>query len=231
MIETLRRYWIGLLVLVMIGTHAGIVGMIRIQASQAKESLSCEIDLGSFYVGRDADLGVVHLRIHSIVPVNHRMQSRQLFELNLHQVRQAVEEYCRQADPNLLEDPLLTDLKENLMDTLVRTVGETAIEDVVLTEVRPIKDQSSLAFSSATGEVKSAGKMVITRKAKDQERHAEHEAAKEEGHGEGAHGDAHGDAHGGGHDKKAAGGHDKKAAGGHDKKASGGHDKKAAGGH
>lgn len=223
MIETLRRYWIGLLVLVMIGTHAGIVGMIRIQASQAKDSLSCEVDLGSFYVGRDADLGVVHLRIHAIVPINHRIQSRQLFDLNLQQVRQAVEEYCRQADPNLLEDPLLTDLKENLMDSLVRTVGETAIEDVVLTEVRPIKEQSSLAFSSATGEVKSAGKMVITRKAKDQERHAEHEADKDEGHGEAA--------HGGGHDKKAASGHDKKAAGGHDKKPAGGHDKKAAGGH
>jgi hypothetical protein len=224
MIETLRRYWIGLLVLVMIGTHAGIVGMIRLQANQAKESLSCEIDLGSFYVGRSSDLGVVHLHLHALVPVNHRMQSRQLFDLNLNQIRQAVEEYCRQADPNLLEDPLLTDLKENLMDTLVRTVGETSIEDVVLTEVRPIQDQSSLAFSSATGEVKSAGKMVITRKAKDQERNAEHEAEKEE-HGE--HGKE--DAHGGGHDKKASGGHDKKPAGGHDKKASGGHDKKSGG--
>jgi hypothetical protein len=207
MLETLRRYWIGLLVLVMIGLHAGIVGLIRIQASQAKDSLSCEVDLGSFYIGRAAEEGVVHLHMHVLVPVNHRLQSRQLIEMNLQQVRQAVEEYCRQADPTLLADPLLTDLKNNLMDCLVRTVGETSAEDVVLTEVRPMADQKSLAFTVHPGEVKSTEKMVITRQARDQERRAEHEAAKA---AEESHGGGHGDSHGGGHgDKKDAhGGHD-----------------------
>lgn len=205
MIDTLRRYWIGLLVLVMIGLHAGIVGMIRVQANQAKESLSCEVDLGSFYVGREADLGVVHLRMHAIVPVNHRLQSRQLFDLNLHQVRQAVEEYCRQADPGLLLDPLLTTLKENLMDCLVRTVGETAISEIVITELYPDKDKTSLAFTTSDGTIKSAGKMVATRKARDQERRAAHEAAHA--------GDDHGGGHGGGHgDDHADKGHGK---GGH----------------
>ncbi len=215
MIDTLRRYWIGLLVLVMIGLHAGIVGMIRIQANQAKESLSCEVDLGSFYVGREADLGVVHLRIHALVPINHRLQSRQLIDLNLQQVRQAVEEYCRQADPGLLLDPLLTDLKENLMDSLVRTVGETAIDDVVITDLRPDKNQSSLAFTTSNGTIKSAGKMVATRKARDQERRAAHEAAHADagGHGD-AHGGGHGDAHGGGHGDAHGGGHGA-AKGGH----------------
>ena len=196
MIETLRRYWIGLLVLVMIGLHAGIVGLIRIQASQAKESLSCEVDLGSFHVSRGADESVIHLRIHAIVPVNHRLQSRQLIQFNQYQVRQALEEYCRQADPALLSDPLLTDFKSNLMDCMVQTVGETAAEDVVVTEVRPIKEFGSLSFHAASNGVKSPKRMVITRQAKDQVRKAEHEVvAKAEG-GEKA--DAHGktDAHG-----------------------------------
>lgn len=211
MFETFRRYWIGLLVLVMIGIHAGIVGMIRMQATQAKESLSCEVDLGSFFIGRGDEQGVVHLHVHALVPVNHRLQSRQLFDLNLQQVRQAIEEYCRQADPQLLSDPLLTDLKEQLMDCLVRTVGETAAEDVVLTEVRPVRDQASLAFQVATGEIKSARKMVITRQARDQARRAAHEASKSE-HEE--HGDDHKDAgHGEGHGKSEHGaGHGAKGA-------------------
>ncbi len=180
MIDTLRRYWIGLLVLVMIGLHAGIVGLIRIQASQAKESLSCEVDLGSFYVGRGPDDGVVHLRIHALVPINHRLQSRQLIQLNQYQVRQALEEYCRQAEPVLLIDPLLTDFKTNLMDCMVQTVGETAAEDIVVTEVRHIKEFGSLAFQSVSDDKKTAKRMVITRQAKDQQRKAEHEASHEE---------------------------------------------------
>lgn len=198
MIDTIRRYWIGLLVLVMIGLHAGIVGMIRMQASQAKESLSCEVDLGSFYVSQGPDEGVVHLRIHALVPVNHRLQSRQLIELNQFQVRQAAEEYCRQADPALLSDPLLTDFKSNLMDTLVQSVGETAAEDVVITEMHTTKEFGSLAFHASTGDHKTAKRMVITRQAKDQQRKVEHEAShaadvKADAHGSGGHGaDAHG---------------------------------------
>lgn len=184
MIDTLRRYWIGLLVLVMIGLHAGIVGLIRVQASQAKDSLSCEVDLGSFYVSRGADQGVVHLRIHALVPVNHRLQSRQLIQMNQFQVRQAVEEYCRQADPALISDPLLTDFKTNLMDCMVQTIGETAAEDVVVTEVRPSSDVGSLAFHATSPNNKSPKRMVITRQAKDQQRkadHEEHEKSDEKG--------------------------------------------------
>jgi hypothetical protein len=214
MIETLRRYWIGLLILTMIGLHAGIVGMIRIEANKAKESLSCEIDLGSFYVGRAADEGAVHLRVHALVPYSHRLQSRQLFDLNLSQVRQAVEEYCRQAEPGLLLDPLLTDLKESLMDCLVRTVGETAIEDIVITELYPDKERTSLAFTTSDGTIKSAGKMVMTRKVKDQQRKSAHEAAKADDHGDG-HGGGHGDAHGGGHGDSHGGGHGDAHGSGH----------------
>lgn len=207
MIDTLRRYWIGLLVLVMIGLHAGIVGLIRIQASQAKESLSCEVDLGSFYVSRGPDQGVVHLRVHALVPVNHRLQSRQLIELNQFQVRQAIEEYCRQADPALLIDPLLTDFKTNLMDCMVQTVGETATEDVVITEVRTTNDLGTLAFQAASPNSKSPKRMVITRQAKDQQRKAEHEAEHSE--------EEKSDAHGKKNDHGKADGHEKPAGKGH----------------
>ncbi len=207
MIETLRRYWIVLLVLVMISLHAGIVGLIRIQASQAKETLSCEVDLGSFYVSRGSDEGVVHLRIHALVPVNHRLQSRQLIQMNQYQVRQAIEEYCRQADPTLLHDPLLTDFKSKLMVCMVQTVGETATEDVVVTEVRTSNDVGSLYFQPTSPNDKSPKRMVITRQAKEQQRKAEldtkhddHE--KSNGHeGSGGHGKSEG------HSQPAAKGH------------------------
>lgn len=202
MIDTLRRYWIGFLVLVLIGLHAGIVGMIRIQATQVKTTLSCEVDLGSFYIAQaksetEEHPLAVHLRIHALVPVNHRLQARQLIEQNLYQVRQSIEEYCRQADPGLLHDPLLVDLKTQLMDCMVQTVGETAAEDVVITELKPTRDTESLAFAAPSESHHTRKRMVITRQAKDEARKAEHESSAE-GHGEPA---------ASGHGKPKSGGH------------------------
>jgi len=197
MIETLRRYWIGLLVLVLISLHAGIVAAIRLQANQVKSSESCEVDLGSFFVLDTQRNETARMRLHALVPVNHRIKSRELIEMNQFQVRQALEEYCRQADPLLLTDPFLGDLKSQMLDILVQTVGETAAEDIVITDFQPSTETKSFAFSAPSGPVIERKRMVITRRAQDEVRKAAHEAS---GHGD-AHGDEHGkeDAHGGGH--------------------------------
>jgi len=212
MIETLRRYWIGLLVLVLIGLHASIVASIRLQANQVKSSQSCEVDLGSFYILDTQRNDTAHMRLHALVPVDHRLQSRQLIEINQFQVRQSLEEFCRQADPLLLTDPILFELKSQLLDTLVQTVGETAAVDIVITDFQPAKDTRSFAFSGPASPVKERKRMVITRQASDQVRRAAHEAkshgagGKGDGHGGGqgdvkddSHGAAPADSHGGGH--------------------------------
>ena len=148
MLETIRRYWIGLLVVVLVGLHASIVGVIRHQASMAKVDASCEVDLGqylAFQIGKKAPL---QMRIHAIVPLNHRMKSRQLIELNKAQIRQAVEEYLRQLDSKVLIDPYLADLKSQLLDVLIQTIGDSSIDDLVVTEVRESSESVSLEFIS-----------------------------------------------------------------------------------
>ena len=148
MLETIRRYWIGLLVVVLVGLHASIVGVIRHQASMAKVDASCEVDLGqylAFQIGKKAPL---QMRLHAIVPLNHRMKSRQLIELNKAQIRQAVEEYLRQLDSKVLIDPYLADLKSQLLDVLIQTIGDSSIDDLVVTEVRESTESVSLEFIS-----------------------------------------------------------------------------------
>ncbi len=193
MIETLRRYWIGLLVLVLIGLHASIVAGIRIQANQVKSAESCEVDLGSYFILDTQRNETAGMRLHALVPVDHRLQSRQLIEINHFQVRQSLEEYCRQADPLLLMDPFLMVLKSQLLDTLVQTVGETAAVDIVITDFQPARDTKSFAFSAPATPASPRKRMVITRQASDEARKAAHEA---DSHGAAAHGD---DSHGGGH--------------------------------
>ena len=205
MIETLRRYWIGLLVLVLVSLHASIVAGIRIQANQVKSSQSCEVDLGNFFILDTQRSETAGMRLHALVPVDHRLQSRQLIEINQFQIRQSLEEYCRQADPLLLSDPFLQDLKSQLLDTLVQTVGETAAVDVVITDFQPSRETRSFAFSAPTSPNPHRKRMVITRQASDDARKAAHDASS---HGDAGHGgDSHGDAHGGGHGDDHGGGH------------------------
>ncbi len=161
MLETIRRYWIGLLVIVLVGLHASIVGVIRYQASMAKVDASCEVDLGqylAFQIGKKTPL---QMRFHAIVPLNHRMKSRQLIDLNKAQIRQSLEEYLRQLDGKVLTDPYLADLKSQLMDVLVQTIGDSSIDDLVITEVRDASDSSSLEFASQ-GNAKAPKKLVAT---------------------------------------------------------------------
>ena len=105
MLETFRRYWIAMLVLVMIGLHASIVGLIRYQASLAKVDASCEVDLGNYLAFQSGGKPPISMQLHAIVPINHRMKSRQLIELNQSQIRQSLEEHLRQIDGRVLTDP------------------------------------------------------------------------------------------------------------------------------
>lgn len=148
MLETIRRYWIGALVIVLVGIHASIVGVIRHQASLAKVDASCEVDLGHYLGFQLGKKNPLQMRLHAVVPMNHRMKSRQLIELNKAQIRQSLEEHLRQLDSKLLIDPYLADLKSQLMDVLVQTIGQSSIDDLVVTEVRENRDEASLAFVS-----------------------------------------------------------------------------------
>ncbi len=132
--------------IVLVGLHASIVGVIRHQASLAKIDASCEVDLGQYLAFQSGKKAPLQMRLHAIVPLNHRMKSRQLIDLNKAQVRQSIEEYLRQLDSKLLIDPYLADLKSQLMEVLVQTIGDSSIDDLVVTELRESTENASLEF-------------------------------------------------------------------------------------
>jgi len=189
MLETLRKYWIGLLVLTLVGLHASIVGIIRHQASLAKIDASCEVDLGSYLAFQLNQKAPLQMRLHAIVPINHRMKSRQLIELNQAQIRQSLEEYLRQLDSKLLIDPYLSDLKSHLMEVMIQTIGNSSIEDLVVTELRQSTDTVSLEFVSQSGS-NHRRKMVATlRTQPTDEEAAEELVPADEDHADDAHGE------------------------------------------
>ncbi|MCU0718914.1 MAG: hypothetical protein MUC83_04365 [Pirellula sp.] len=193
MLETIRKYWIGGLVLVMVGLHASIVGLIRHQASLAKVDISCEVDLGEYLAYPNENNTPVSMRLHAIVPLNHRVKSRQLIELNQAQIRQAIEEHIRQVDHRVLRDPYLSDLRTQLLDVLVQTIGSTSVEDLAITELQKTSPDFALSFTNASHPKRP--KLVATLRseidatAKDDKQHsdAEHDSHGHDEHGEDGH--------------------------------------------
>jgi hypothetical protein len=242
MLETFRRYWIAMLVLVMIGLHASIVGLIRYQASLAKIDASCEVDLGNYLAFQSGGKPPISMQLHAIVPINHRMKSRQLIDLNQSQIRQSLEEHLRQIDGRVLTDPYLTDLRSQLLEVMVQTIGNSSIEELVITKVCESKDASTLEFISR-GSSKNPRQLVATLRnqqesghesehgEEDHGEHGEHGENDAEAHeGDAAHGDAaHGDAaHGDDkHGAEADHGTESKSSG---KSSSGSHGSKSSSG-
>ena len=173
MLETIRRYWIGLLVLVLVTLHASIVGIIRYQASMAKTDVSCEVSLGSFLAYRAKGERPIEMDLHAIVPVNHRMKSRQLIDLNQAQVRQSLEEHLRQIDGRLLIDPYLTDLRSQLLEILTQSLGASSIEDVLVTKMHQSFNSANLEFLTDTSRPEPR-KLVATLRAQQESADGEH---------------------------------------------------------
>jgi hypothetical protein len=179
MIETIRKYWIGLLVLVMITIHASIVGLIRYQASLAKVDMSCEVDLGRYIAFSNREDLPIAMRLHAIVPLNHRMKSRQLIELNQAQIRQSLEEHIRQIDARVFSDPYLSDLRTQLFDIMVQTVGRSAIDDMTITEVERGASDQPVKFVSRSATPRPR-QLVATLRGNE----ASEESEESEGHQE-----------------------------------------------
>ncbi len=176
MIDTIRRYWIALLVLVLVGLHASIIAVIRMQAVQAKVSATCEVDLGAFTVMQPHESGTVQFRIHAVVPAAHRIQSRAVFEQRQWELRQNVEETLRQLDSSLLQDPYLDSTKALVLDVIIQTIGKEFVDRVLVTEMVP-----------------QSGRVLVFKKAEPRRYdHAKEHDAHGEEHAEG-HGDEHGD--------------------------------------
>ena len=80
----------------------------------------------------------------------------------------------------MLIDPYLADLKSQLLEVLVQTIGQSSIDDLVVTEVRESKDDVSLEFVSH-GHSHTPRRLVATLRDPSQEE-SEDENLTEEDH-------------------------------------------------
>ncbi len=162
--QFLRRYWVALLVLLLVSIHAAIIGYVRTEAKRVKVTASTEIPVGVYYIPSADGQWLKQLRIHVLVKPDLRLSAKSTIEMHRWLVHEAVEERLRQVDPALLSDPVLLEVKAQVKSVLEDALREAMIEQVVINDRVdfPIHEfRPKPGYDIATEEPIYAGKPVF----------------------------------------------------------------------
>ncbi len=128
----IKRYWVAALVMLLVMTHAMIIGYVRSESAKLNSLASSEIPLGMFYVQSPDRIWLTQLRILLAVAPERRDAAKATIEHNRWLVHQTIEEVLRNVDRSTLEDPIMTDLKDKIQQVLNESLHERIIERVLI---------------------------------------------------------------------------------------------------
>jgi len=135
MVDFFRRYWIAGLVLLLVIIHGGIIGYIRSQASRLQTTASREFSLGEFTIISADKTTCTKFQLHAILPHSRRFQGRNTLQQNYWMIHEAAEQYLRKAEPALLRDPAMIEIKAALKKVIDERLGEPLVEELLLTNM------------------------------------------------------------------------------------------------
>ena len=130
----IKRYWVAGLVLALVGLHAAIIGHVRSEATRIQITTSSEIPVGVYYVQSPDKLWMSQLRIHVLVPPAKRLAAKATIERHRWLVHEAIEERLHQLAPELLQDAVLLEVKEQIKLALEEALQEEIIERVLVND-------------------------------------------------------------------------------------------------
>ncbi len=129
-----RRYWIAGLVVCLVVIHAIIIGYVRSEATRIKIAASNEIPIGVYYVQSEDRNWITQLRVHLEVEPEKRLANRATIEHHRWLIHQVIEERLRQADPSLLKDAVLLDIKEQIKLAIEETLQQEIVSRVLVND-------------------------------------------------------------------------------------------------
>lgn len=234
----IRRYWIAGLVLLLVIIHAVMIGYVRSEATRLKTIASSEIPIGLFYKQSSDREWCTQMRVHLLVPPEQRLAARATIDHNRWVVHEAVEEAIRRMDQELLTDPALVAVKEEIKKAIDEVLREEIVEKVVINDrvdlasrdfkLKPIEDPTRPGEESNPADRKTLA-FARPMRTPTSEQIAEQQAAEAAEHAEEGHGEEEGGEAGGhGAEPSGHGAPAKSSSSGHgapakEAKSSGGH--------
>lgn len=130
----IKRYWIAGLVMTLVVIHAAIIGYVRSEATRIKITASNEIPVGLYYVQSADRQWMSQLRVHVLVPVEKRLAAKATIEHHRWLIHEVIEERLHQLSPELLEDAVLLEIKEQIKLAMEEALQDKIIERVLVND-------------------------------------------------------------------------------------------------
>ncbi len=131
----LRRYWGAGLILMMVAIHAAVIGYVRSRVARLSDVETTAVEVGSFRFQSVADLSTVyHFRLHAVMDPSKLHRGKERMTQMEMEIREASEQLLRQADPKWLEDPSQVQLRERLMEIVLKRLDEPLVQRVLITD-------------------------------------------------------------------------------------------------
>lgn len=130
-----RRYWAAALILTMVTIHAVVIGYVRSRVARLTGMESLAVEIGEFrFQPIDAADQVVRFRLHVIVdPARARSAREQIMTMRM-EIREEAEQMLRRIDPQCLSDPSQAQIRERLMEVVLRHLNEPVVQRVLITD-------------------------------------------------------------------------------------------------
>ncbi|MEM9644596.1 MAG: hypothetical protein AAF989_06360 [Planctomycetota bacterium] len=133
--QFIRRFWAAGLILIMVAIHAAIIGYVRSRVARLNHLKSSAVEVGEFRFQPIMDkTNVYHFRLHAVVdPTKHFEGRERLTQMQMEIVEES-ERMLRTADADWLHDPKQAELRERLMEVVVKHLPENLIQRVLITD-------------------------------------------------------------------------------------------------
>ena len=133
--QIVRRYWAAGLILLMVAVHAAVIGYVRSRVAQLGNVETAAFELGSFRFQTISDHSTVyHFRLHAVIDSAKIHRGRERLTVMQMEINEASEQLLRQVDPQWLEDPAQTQIRERLMEIVRSHLDEALVQRVMITD-------------------------------------------------------------------------------------------------
>lgn len=130
-----KRFWAPVVILIMVASHAAVIGYIRSRVAHLNQSQSNAVEIGLIRFQNPADLGHTYqFDLHAMVDPTRRFQSEERLSQMRLEIIEASEQVLRQVERAWLDDPTHQEIRGALMDVVLQNLDEPLVQRVLITD-------------------------------------------------------------------------------------------------
>ncbi|TWU47494.1 hypothetical protein Poly51_52940 [Rubripirellula tenax] len=119
----------------MVAIHAAVIGYVRSRVARLSGMESTAIEIGNFRFQSVEDLSTVyHFRLHAVLDPSKLHRGKERVTQMQMEIREASEQLLRQADAQWLDDPAQAQIRERLMEIVLKHLDEPLVQRVLITD-------------------------------------------------------------------------------------------------